>query len=151
MRSHNPPPFKGLASSLTLVALSNRRGMSQSSSFEAQRLTPLQGLVSSLTLVALSNRCGMLQSTLLRGPTSSVTHRLLPSSDIICNSLTPLLVDIVYFGPLHIVVSLTRGFHTLIKKVSFSSPTDVGSNIDILDQVSNNVPRFGKFEYYCFV
>ena len=49
----------------------------------------------------------------LRGPASSLAHRLVSGSNIICNSPSPLLV---------------RGFHTLIKNISFSSPTDMGSH-----------------------
>ena len=49
----------------------------------------------------------------------------------VCNRPNPPLVDIVCFGPLRIVVSFTvfkmcllrRGFHTLIKNVSFPSLT----------------------------
>ena len=53
-----------------------------------------------------------------------------------CNSPSPLLVNIVRFGPLRITISphgfkmrlLRRGFHTLIRNASFASPTDVGSH-----------------------
>ena len=48
-----------------------------------------------------------------------------------CNSSSPPLVDIVLFGlPLKVFKRrlIERGFHTLIKNASFSSPTDVGSH-----------------------
>ena len=48
--------------------------------------------------VSLSNRCGISQSTPLRGPTSSLAHRSVSSSNTICNSLSPPLADIVLFG-----------------------------------------------------
>ena len=47
-----------------------------------------------------------------------------------CNSPSPLLVDIVPFGlPFKVFKThmLGRGFYTLIRNVSFSSSTDVGS------------------------
>ena len=50
-------------------------------------------------------------------------------SDTICNSLSSPLADIVLFGVSLKVFKphrLGRGFHTLIKNISFSSPTDVG-------------------------
>ena len=84
--------------------------------------------------VLLSNPRGISQSTPLEGPMSSLTHYLVPSFDTICNSPSPLLVDIVCFDPLHITVNLTvlkrivRGFHTLIWNVLFFSPTDMGSH-----------------------
>ena len=70
------------------------------------------------------------------GPTLSLRHHLMSISNIICNSSRPLLVDLVRFGPSCIVINFTvfktclpgRGFHTLIRNVSFSSPTDVGSH-----------------------
>ena len=59
-----------------------------------------------------------------------------------CNNPSSPLIDIVRFGPLCIVVSLTvlkcvllrRGFHTVIRNASLPSPTDVGSH---------NPPPFG--------
>ena len=48
-----------------------------------------------------------------------------------CNSPSPPLADIVLFElPLKVFKThlLGRGFHTFIKNVSFSSPTDVGSH-----------------------
>ena len=59
-------------------------------------------------------------------------------SDTICNGLSPPLVDIVLFGfslppfPFGLALKvfkthlLGRGFHTLVRKASFPSPTDVG-------------------------
>ena len=46
------------------------------------------------------------------------------------NSPNPPLVDIVRFGPFHIVVNLTvgRGFQALTRNVSFPSPIDVRSH-----------------------
>ena len=61
--------FQGLASSLTLVPLSNRCEISQS--------TCLQDPTSSVALKLLSNRCGILQSTLFQGLASSLAHRLI--------------------------------------------------------------------------
>ena len=70
------------------------------------------------------------------GPTSLLAHHLVSGSDIICNRLSPLLADIVWFGPLRITVRLTifktclveRDFYTLIRNVSLSSLTDVKSH-----------------------
>ena len=58
------------------------------------------------------------------------------SFDTICNSSSPPLVDIIHFSLLRIVINLTvlktrllrRSFHTLIRNVSFPSPTDVRSH-----------------------
>ena len=69
------------------------------------------------------------------GLASSLAHCPLFGSDTICNSSNPPLADIVCFGPLRIVVSLSvfktcllgRGFHTIIRNVLFRPPTDVGS------------------------
>ena len=85
--SHNPLP-SGSASSLALVHLFNRYGISQ--------FTPLWGLASSLTLVPLFNWCGISQSTLLRGLASSLTHYLMFGSDTIYNSPSPPLADIIF-------------------------------------------------------
>ena len=68
----------------------------------------------------------------LRGTTSSLAHCLMSGSDTICNSPDPPLAYIVLFRlPLKVFKMrlLGRGFHTPIKGVSFSSPTDVGSHI----------------------
>ena len=58
-----------------------------------------------------------------------------PDSDTNCNSPNPPLIDIVVFGLFLMSSSqsfktcmLGRGFHTLIRNVSFPSPTDVGSH-----------------------
>ena len=69
-----------------------------------------------------------LVSTPLQGSASSLAHRTVSGSDTICNSPSPPLADIVLFG-LSLKVFKTRlqgrGFYTLIKNVSLSSPTDV--------------------------
>ena len=75
-----------------------------------------------------------LVSTPLRGTTSSLAHHPVSGSDSICNGPSPPLVDIVLFRlslssfPLRFFKTrlLGRGFHTLIKGVSFSFQTDVG-------------------------
>ena len=67
----------------------------------------------------------------LSGPTSTLTHRPVSSSDTICNSLISLPADIVLFRlPLKVFKTclLRRGFHALIKGVSFSSPTAIRSH-----------------------
>ena len=113
---------------------------------------PLRGLASSLALISFSNRCetsqstppsgsSVLASTLprvhpLQGLASILSHCPVLGSDTICNSPSPALADIVLIGlslsgfPLKIFKTrlLRRDFHTLIKNVSFSSPTDVGSH-----------------------
>ena len=66
-------------------------------------------------------------------PTYSLVHRSVSISYTICNSLSPPLIDIVCFGSLRVVISLTvlktsmlrRGFHTFVRSVPFLSPTDV--------------------------
>ena len=78
----------------------------------------------------------------LRGSAFSLAQRVLSSSDTICNSPNPPLLDIVLFelslsGFLSRFFKtrlLGRSFHTLTNNVSFSSPTDVGSH---------NSPPFG--------
>ena len=66
------------------------------------------------------------------GPASSLEHRPMSGSETICNRLSPPLANNLRFGPqphgfkTHL---LGRGFHTLIKNVSFSSPTNVGSHL----------------------
>ena len=63
--------------------------------------------------------------------TSSLAHRSMSDFDTICNDPSPPLADLVLFGlPLKVFKTclLGRGFHTLIKNVSFSSPTDVRSH-----------------------
>jgi len=70
------------------------------------------------------------------GPTSSLVHYSIPGSDTICNNSSPQLVNIVRFGPLRNAVSFTvlkrpllgRGFHTLLRNISFSFPTNVRSH-----------------------
>ena len=69
------------------------------------------------------------------GSTSSLTYRLVSSSDIIFNIPSPPLVDIICLDPIRIVIAsnfiaclLEIGFHTLVRNVSFLSPTDVRSH-----------------------
>ena len=64
----------------------------------------------------------------LWGPASLLAHEVF-DSETIYNSSSPLLADIVLFGlslKIFKTRQLGRGFYTLIKDVSFSSPTDVG-------------------------
>ena len=62
----------------------------------------------------------------LSGPASLMAHRPVSGFDTICNGPSPSLADIVLFGlSLSGLRLLGRGFHTLIKNASFSSPTDV--------------------------
>ena len=111
---------------------------------EIAQSTPLRGSTSSLALIPFSNRYGTPQSTLfgasvlvstlprvhpLQGSTSSLIHRPVSGSDIIYNSPGPPLADISLFGLfLSDLRLLGRGLHTLIKNISFSSPTDVRSH-----------------------
>ena len=112
---------------------------------------------SSLALVTFSNRCGTLQSTLLRGPASLLAHRLMSTpfesqpprwhiarcvalipfvtAQATANRYCPLWTFSFEF-PLKVFKTRLRGFHTLIKNDSFSTPTDVGSHI--------NIPRSSK-------
>ena len=65
------------------------------------------------------------------GSASSLAHHPVSSFDTICNSSSPPLANIVLFGlslKVFKTCLLRRGFHTLIKGVSFSYPTDVGSH-----------------------
>ena len=61
------------------------------------------------------------------GPASLLAHYPVSASDTICNSPSPLLSNIIRFGPYHFqshgfkMRLLGRGFHTLIKNVSFPS------------------------------
>ena len=105
--------------------------------------------------VPLSIQCGTLQPIPLRNPASLLTHRLVSTplrgsasslahlpvsgSDTICNSPSLLLAYIVLFGfffsgfPSRFLKHylLGRGFHTLRKSDSFTSPINVGSHIPI--------------------
>ena len=82
--------------------------------------------------------------SVLSGPTSLMTRRPVSGSDTICNGPSPPLADIVLFGLfLSSLRLLWRGFHTLIKNASFSSPTDVGShNLPLFDAQR---PRWHSF------
>ena len=71
----------------------------------------------------------------LPGLVSSLAHRPVSGSDTISNNLSPPQTTIVLFGTflsgsLKIFKTrlLRRGFHTLLKNVLFSSPTDVRSD-----------------------
>ena len=62
---------------------------------------------------------------------TSVSHRLMTSSDTICNNQNPLLADIVLltgFSQSFEMRLLRRDFHTLVSNVLFSSPINVGSH-----------------------
>ena len=100
-----------------------------------------QGLASLLTYVPFSNRCGTSNPPPFgtQDSASSLAHYLVSGfdSDIICNSPSSSLADIVLFGLslssfpsrfLKMHRRLERGFHTLTKNASFSSPTDVESH-----------------------
>jgi len=113
-----PHPYKEC-----FILLLNRCGISQS--------TPLWGPASLLT------HC--LVSTPLRGSASSLAHHLVSSSYTICNGTASRYCPPWVFPielPLKVFKTrlLERGFHSLIKNNSFSSPTDVGSH---------NPPHFG--------
>ena len=99
------------------------------SMWNPHQTTPLQGPAS-----LLAHR---LVSTSLQGTASSLAYRPVSGSDTICNGPSPPLTDIFLFEfslsgfPSRFKMRLLgRGFHTLIKGVSFSSPTDVGSHIN---------------------
>ena len=69
----------------------------------------------------------------LEDPTSSLAYHPVTGSDTIYNSSSLPLTDIVHFNPLRIrqphgfkMHLLERGFHTLIRNVSFLSQIDVG-------------------------
>ena len=79
------------------VHLSNRCAISQSTSL------PLLGPTFSLAHRRMSDS---LTIRLHWGQASLLAHRLVSSSDIICNGSSPPLTNIVCFGPLRIVVSL---------------------------------------------
>ena len=78
-----------------------------------------------------------LMSTPLRGLVSLLAHRPVFGSDTICHSQSPPLADIFLFwlslsnfpSRFFKTCLLGRSFHTLIKNVSFSSPTEVRSHI----------------------
>ena len=78
-----------------------------------------------------------LVSTPFLGSASSLAHRLVSGSDTICNGPSPPLANVVLFGVflssfLSMILKhclLGKDFHTRIKNVSFSFPTDVGSYI----------------------
>ena len=90
--------------------------------------------------------------TPLRGSASLLTHRPMCGSDIIYNSLSPPLANIVLFGlsflcfPSRFSKRLGNDFHTLIKNASFSSPIEVGSHLPDLKKKKKN---FLKLESRC--
>ena len=94
--------------------------------FQSMWDPPIHPLRSPASLLA---HC--LVSTLLLSSASLLVHRPMSGSDTICNSPSPPLADIDHFGlslKVFKTLLLGRGFHTLIKNVSFSSPTDVESH-----------------------
>ena len=65
------------------------------------------------------------------GPARTLEYRPGSGSNTICNSQSPPLADIVLCGlsPQGFKTCLIgRGFHTLIRNASFSSPTNMGSH-----------------------
>ena len=120
--------WKGFHTLITNVLLSNRCGISQS--------TSLRSLLSSLALISIFNRCGISQSTPLQGLTSSLVHHSVSGFDTISNSPNSLLAYIVFFRlvllgfPSNYFKTrlLGRDFYTLINNASFPSPTDAGSH-----------------------
>ena len=105
-----------------------------------------------------------------RGPASSLALRLVSislwcsasllahcpifGSDTICNSSSSWLSNIVLFGlSLNVFKThlLRRGFHTLIKNVSFSSPTDVESHNPPPFEAQRPRERFPHPYKECFV
>ena len=110
--------LRGPASSLALIPFSNRCGTTT-------KFTPLQGPA---YLLAYRLVC-----TPFRGTASSLAHRPVSGSDIICNRPSPPLADIVLSGfpfqasPQGFKTPLVgKGFHTLSKGVLFFSLTNVG-------------------------
>ena len=81
MRSHNPPPLRCPVFSLALVPFSNQCGTSQSTFLKPNVLASTPPRVH-----------------LFRGSASSLSHRPVSTSDIICNNQSPPLEDIVLFG-----------------------------------------------------
>ena len=127
------------------VPLSNPCGILQSTSFGAQ--CPRWHSYLSLVDVGFHNPSSLrgptsllahcLMSTPLQGSTSSLVHCPVSGSDTICNGPSPPVADIILFG-LSLKVFKMRilgsGFHTLIKNVSFHSPTHVGSQNNVRDE-----------------
>ena len=127
-----------------LCSLPNRRGISQSTPFGAQR--PRWQSFSSLIDVGPPNPTSLwgptsllahcLLSIPLRSSTSSLAHRIVSGSDTICNIPNSPLADIVLFElflsgfPSRFLkrVCQEEVSTPLIKNTSFSSPTDLGSH-----------------------
>ena len=101
--SHNPPsqPMWDLT-----IHLHNQRGISQSTfTTNVGSHNPPSQPMWDLT-IHLHNQCGTIHPS-LGCQTSSLAHHSVSSSNTICNSLSSPLADIIRFGPLRIVVSLT--------------------------------------------
>ena len=135
-------PLRTPVSSLTLVPLSNRYGISQ--------FTPFQG--------SASSRAHRPMSTPLRFPASMLTHHPVstPFEDqrprwhtAQCLALIPFVTTQVYQQILSSqgfkTRLLVRGFHTHIKNVSFPSPTNVGSHRSLLFR-AQLIPLFNQYE-----
>ena len=89
-----------------------------------------------------------------------LTHRPVFSFNTICNNPSPPLANIVLFRLSLLglkTLLLGRGFHTFIKNVSFSSPTDVGSHIGCFQKITfelkSGLPdpflQFSRFSFRC--
>ena len=114
--SHNPPPLGAPTSSLAHRPVSGSDTICNSSSSPLVDIVlfSLLSIVVNLTVlkrVSVSflspTDVGSHNPPPLGGPTSSLAHRPVSSSNSICNSSNSLLVYIIIFSPLHIVVSLT--------------------------------------------
>ena len=93
-----------------------------------------------------------LMSTPLWDSAFSLAHSTVSGSDTICNSTSPPLSDIVLFRlPLNVFKTrlLGRGFHTLTKNASFSSPSDARSHIRYL--IYYIIENQSCFQYYFLV
>ena len=119
MGSHNPRPFTcrldwessvladtpPMSSSDTICNSPNPRGISLSTSLRGSAFSLTCCLVSNIDIICYGpNPHGISQSTSLESPIPFITiqtHRSVSSSDTICNGPSPLLIDIVRFGPLH--------------------------------------------------
>ena len=147
------PPFEGSTSSLAHRPVSSFDTICNGPSPPLVNIVCFGSLRFAVSLMVLKHLLGRGFHTLIRNalfssptevgsnnhpswwPASSLRHCSMSSSDTICNDPSPRLVDTVCFGSLCIVVSLTvlkrllgRGFHTLIRNVSFPSPNEAESN-----------------------
>ena len=122
VKSHNPPPSEPSVLASTQSPLHSMWDLTiqppSGPSVLTDTRSPLQSMWD-LTIHAL------------QGSTSSVAHHPMSDSYTICNSPSPSLANIVIFE-LSLKVFKTRllggSFYTLVNNVSFSSPTNVGSN-----------------------